>query len=122
VFSGVPSTAWSLVTGGDLLASTEAAGTLLVAPTSSRFRLLVAGVAAHLVISFGWAQVLARLLPKHHTATAGAVAGLGIAALDLGLVARRFPAVQRLRRGPQVLDHLAYGALVGAVLATRRGR
>jgi hypothetical protein len=99
VFSGVPSTAWSLVTGGDLLASTEAAGTLLVAPTSSRFRLLVAGVAAHLVISFGWAQVLARLLPKRHTAMAGAVAG-----------------------GPQVLDHLAYGALVGAVLATRRGR
>ena len=122
VFSGMPSTVWTLAVGGNVLASTAAAGTLVLPATASRWRLLAAGIAAHLVISFGWAQVLARLLPRRHTALAGAAAGLGIAAVDLGIVARPFPAIRSLRRGPQVLDHAAYGLLAGAALSRRRGR
>ena len=122
MLSGVPSTVWTLAVGGDVLASTAAAGTLVLPPTASRWRLVPAGIAAHLVISFGWAQVLARLLPRRHTALAGAAAGLGVAAMDLGSVARRFPAIRALRRGPQVLDHLAYGVIAGAAVSRRRGR
>jgi hypothetical protein len=51
---------------------------------------------------------------------AGALAGLGIAALDLGLVGRRFPRVRALPLAPQVADHLVYGMTVGHVLARRR--
>lgn len=121
MFSGVPSSLWTLAIGGDVLASTAAAGTLLLPQTASRWRLVVAGVTAHLVISFGWAQVLARLLPRRHTVLAGTAAAMGIAALDLDVFGRRYPAIRVLRRGPQLLDHAAYGALVGAVLASRRG-
>ena len=121
MFSGAPSTVWNLATGESILASTEAAGTLLVRGDASRSRLLAAGVAAHIPISLWWAQVLARVLPRRHTVLAGAAAGAAIAALDLSLIARRYPAIRALQRGPQVLDHLAYGALVGAVLS-RRGR
>ncbi len=47
-------------------------------------------------------------------------AGALIAALDLGFIARRrFPAVAALPVGPQVADHLLYGALVGLVLDRR---
>ena len=121
MFSGLPSTVWMLATGGNLLTSTEAAGTMLAPRTSSRFTLVVAGAVAHLGLSFGWAQVLARVLPRRHAMATGVVAGAGIAALDLGVVGRRFPAVRRLPAAPQVLDHLAYGAIVGAVLRTPAG-
>jgi hypothetical protein len=46
----------------------------------------------------------------------GAVAGLAVAALDLGVVGRRFPRVRALPQAPQWLDHVAYGMLVTAVL------
>lgn len=116
VFSGTPSTVWSLVTGGSLLASTQAAGTLLVRPDSSRARLVIAGGAAHAAISLWWAQVLARVLPRRHTILAGAAAGAAIASFDLGVVGRRYPAIRALRVAPQLADHLAFGALVGAVI------
>jgi hypothetical protein len=105
-----------------VLSSTEAAGTLLLRGDRSRLELLAAGLAAHVVISLGWAQVLARVLPRRHPVLAGAMAGVGIAALDLGLVGRRFPAIRRLRTAPQVLDHIAYGATLGAVLGGRELR
>ncbi len=37
-----------------------------------------------------------------------------VAALDLELAGRRHPAIRALSRGPQWLDHLAFGAVVGA--------
>jgi hypothetical protein len=43
-------------------------------------------------------------------------AGAAIAALDLGLVARRFPAIRALPQAPQWADHLMFGAVLGAVL------
>jgi hypothetical protein len=48
--------------------------------------------------------------------------GLAIAALDLGLIARRFPRVRALPQGRQWADHVAFGLAVGAVLRARRRR
>lgn len=111
LLSGAPSTVHALARRRSLLASTRAAGTLLGRPT------LVRGLAAHAAVSIGWTAVLAMTLPRRHTVVAGVAAGGVIAALDLGIVARRFPAIRGLPVGPQVLDHLAFGAVVGAVLA-----
>jgi hypothetical protein len=85
---------------------------------------LVRGAVAHALVSTFWAAVLARALPRRSSGWAGAldgaIAGAGIAVLDLGVVGRRLPAIRALPVIPQVVDHLAFGALVGAVLARRR--
>jgi hypothetical protein len=52
----------------------------------------------------------------------GAVAGLVIAAVDLGLLARWYPAIMALPQGPQVLDHVAFGAIVGGLLPVHHRR
>jgi len=78
-------------------------------------------VPAHLLLSVGWALVLAGLLPRGREVATGAVAGIGIAALDLGIVGRRFRRVRALPVLPQLVDHVAFGATVGYVLARRRG-
>ena len=52
--SGVPSTLVALARGDDVLASTRAAGTLLVGEEAARTSQLLAGVAAHLAISTLW--------------------------------------------------------------------
>jgi hypothetical protein len=51
----------------------------------------------------------------------GALAGLAVAGLDLGVLGRRWPRIRALPTVPQVGDHVAFGALVGAVLS-RAGR
>jgi hypothetical protein len=76
-------------------------------------------VPVHLTLSLGWAWVLAAILPERRTAAWGAAAGAGIAALDLGLIGGRLPRIRALPQVPQILDHLAYGAVVGAVLEAR---
>jgi hypothetical protein len=55
----------------------------------------------------------------------GLAGGAAIAAVDLGLLAhgplgRRWPLIRALPVGPQVADHLAFGAIAGAVLDLRR--
>jgi len=117
--SGAPSTAWTVAHGQDVLASTRAAGTLLLPSARSPRALLAAGAVAHAAISLGWSAVLLAALPRRHAVPAGALAGLAIAALDLTLARRIAPAIAALPQGPQVADHLAFGALVGAVAATR---
>jgi uncharacterized protein YndB with AHSA1/START domain len=117
VLSGAPSTAHAVLTGNDPLAAARAAGALLGRPTVSR------GVLSHAVLSVGWAAVLAAVLPRRRPAAAGALAGVLIAALDLGLVGRRIRAIRELPVVPQVVDHVAFGALVGATLdRPRRSR
>ena len=118
---GAPSTAHAVLTGRDALESTLAAGTLLLPDERGRGRLLLAAVPTHVAISLTWALALARMLPRRRTALAGAAAGLAIAALDLGVAGRRFPRIRALPLLPQVTDHVAYGATVGAVLRRRRG-
>jgi hypothetical protein len=120
--SGVPSTVHALARGHDPLEATLAAGSLLLPHERRPGRLLAAAVPAHLAISLGWAAVLAAALPRRRTMLAGAAAGLAIAAFDLGVVGRRFPRVRELPLGPQLADHVAFGALVGAVLRRRRAR
>ncbi len=120
--SGLPSTVWTLVRGGNPLMAVRAAGTLVLSPTTGRAALLVAGTGAHTVISYGWATVLALGLPTRRTQVTGTAAGLAIAALDLGVIGRRYPAIRALPTLPQVADHLAFGLLVGAVVARRRRR
>jgi hypothetical protein len=112
--SGLPSTVDALVHGRSVLASTRAAGTLLGRQS------LVRGAVAHAGLSVGWAAVLTAVLPRRHEPVWGAVAGAGIAALDLGLARRRWPAVAALPTVPQVADHVAFGSLVGAVVAWDR--
>lgn len=108
--SGAPSTAIALARGDDPLAAARAAGTLLGKPT------LVRAAVAHVAISLGWTAVLARILPRRRPVAWGAAAGLGIAAVDLGVVGRRYPAVRALPQLPQYLDHVAFGVVVAVAL------
>jgi hypothetical protein len=121
VLSGAPSTVHALATGRSPFDAAQAAGTLLLpddAPPSAR---AAAGVVAHGAISLGWGVVLAAVLPRRRTVVWGALAGLVIAGLDLGVFSRRRPRIRALPLLPQVADHVAFGALVGAVVS-RAGR
>jgi len=120
--SGLPSTLWALARGRDVTEAARAAGALLLPRARSPVVLLLAAVPVHLVLSLGWAVVLAKLLPGKREPLWGAAGGLAIAALDLGLIGRRIPAVRALEQLPQWLDHAAFGATVGLVLRARRGR
>jgi hypothetical protein len=115
VVSGIPSTVHAVITGRDVLAAARAAGTLL--PGRRERPGVAAGVLAHVLISAFWTGVLAAAERRHRLgAGGGAAAGLVIAALDLGLAARAYPAVRALPLVPQLLDHLVFGAVTGALL------
>ena len=123
VLSGIPSTTHAILTGRDPLEATRAAGSLVLRNRPARARsLVVAGAAAHVVLSLGWALVLAGVLPRRPRVVHGVVAGAAIAAHDLGVVGRRVPRVAALPLIPQVADHALYGVLVGLGLRWQRGR
>ncbi|HUR86611.1 MAG TPA: hypothetical protein VMY78_14810 [Solirubrobacteraceae bacterium] len=119
VLSGAPSTAHALLTRGDPLEASLAAGTLLLPHEQRAPRLLAAAAVAHAALSLGWAFVLAALLPRRHATIAGAAAGIAIAALDLGVVGRRVARIRALPLAPQVLDHVAFAVTVATVLERR---
>ncbi len=143
VLSGLPSTVHALCTGRDPLAAARAAGNLLLPADSSPAALLLAGGLAHVVLSLGWGTVLAVAVrrtslrslaapaalvggtpPIPWGSALGPAAGAAIAAVDLGLVGRsragrRWTLIHELSLAPQVADHLAFGAIAGAVLARR---
>jgi hypothetical protein len=114
--SGIPSTTWTLARGGDVLEGARAAGTLLLPRERRTPVLLAAAVPVHLALSVGWALVLARVIPPRAEPLWGVAGGLAIAALDLGVIGRRIPAIRALEQPPQWLDHAAYGLAVGVVL------
>jgi len=120
VLSGAPSTAEALLRGGDPLEASAAAGSILLPRETRRRRLLLAAVPVHLTLSLVWAWGIAVLAPRGREVPFGAAAGLAIAALDLGVIGRRFPRIRNLRPLPQVADHVAFGLVVGWVLARRR--
>jgi hypothetical protein len=120
--SGVPSTAWALAKGRDPLEAALAAGAMLVGEHASKPRRLAAAAPVHLALSFAWTVVLDRTLPPRHRVLTGAAAGLAIAALDLGVIGRRIPAIAALPLGPQVADHVAFGALAAATSAPSAAR
>jgi hypothetical protein len=116
--SGAPSTVLALARHDDVLGPSIAAGTLV--PGRRDRPGLLAGLAAHTVVSAVWAPLVAHgVAHRRHPVLAGAVAGLAIAALDLGAIAKRYPAVAALPQGPQWADHVAFGAVVGWVAARR---
>jgi hypothetical protein len=120
VVSGIPSTTHALLTGRDPLAATRAAGTLL--PGRRDRPGVAAGLIAHVLVSAAWTGVLAATARRHRLGfVRGAAAGLVIAALDLGIAGRAYPAVRALPRVPQVLDHLVFGAVTGALLDRPHG-
>lgn len=112
--SGAPSTLHALATGRDPLAATAAAGSILLPRETSRARLVAAAVPVHLALSLGWTLAFDRAGVR--TARAGALAGLAIAALDLGVAGRRFPHVRALPLLPQLADHALFGALAARLL------
>lgn len=116
--SGLPSTLLALRAGRDPLEATLAAGSILLPRSRDRRALAAAAVPVHLGLSLLWGVVLARLGVRG--ALRGAAAGLGIAAIDLGLAGRAFPRIRALPLAPQLADHAAYGAVVGVLLARRR--
>jgi hypothetical protein len=116
--SGAPSTVLALVRRDDVLGPSIAAGTLV--PGRRDRPGLLAGLTAHTAVSAVWAPLVAMAVGhRRHPVLAGAIAGLGIAALDLGVIAKRYPAVAALPQAPQWADHVAFGAVVGWVAARR---
>lgn len=115
--SGLPSTLHALLTRRDPLEASLAAGSIILPRETGRVRLLIAAGIIHLSLSFIWATVLAVALPRKKPVVEGAVAGMLIAGLDLGLMGRRFPRVRALDTPPQVADHLAFGIAVALALA-----
>jgi hypothetical protein len=122
LLSGVPSTVYALIKGNDPLEATAAAGSMVLGPDASRSKLIAAAVPVHLGISFAWGLLLALFLPRRKTLLWGAAAGIAIAGIDLELIGPRFPLISRLEKGPQIADHVAFGAIAGAVIAARRSR
>lgn len=120
LLSGAPSTLHSLVTRRPVLEPTLAAGTLLLPRGRRTLPLLAAALPVHVALSLGWGVAIAALAPRGAELRTGVAAGLAIAAFDLGVVGRRYPRIRALPPAPQVADHVAYGAVVGAVLRARR--
>ena len=116
LLSGAPSTLHAIATGRDPREATLAAGSILLPDETRRRQLLAAAVPVHLALSLGWAVVLDRAGVR--TARSGAIAGLAIAALDLGVAGRRFPRIRALPLAPQIADHVAFGAIAGRLLGS----
>ena len=120
VLSGIPSTAWALLTGGDPLEATRAAGAMLLPSSAGGTRLMAAAVVVHLCVNYFWAAVLVALLPKRAFLEWSVLAAILIGLLDLKVIARAFfPEVAALPFGPQMADHVAWGAVLGAVRSCR---
>jgi hypothetical protein len=122
LLSGLPSTVVTLARREPLLDGVTAAGTILLPAERRTLPLVAAAVPVHLALSYGWAAVLCSTLPRRATVPAAVVGGLVIAALDLEVVCRAFPAIRALPQGRQWADHVAFGLAVGAVVRRRRLR
>jgi hypothetical protein len=121
LLSGLPSTAWALLTGADALEPTRAAGSMLLPGETSTGKLIAAAAVVHPVVSAFWALLLWRFLPRRATLEWALLAALLIALLDLKLIAPLFfPRVAALDFWPQLADHFMWGAAFGIALNWRR--
>ena len=120
MLSGVPSTLWTVLEGGDPAEGGRALGQVLLPRERRTLVLLVAGAPVHLALSLGWAGVLAAVLPARGEPLYGMLGGLAIAGLDLAVLGRFFPPIRALPQGRQWADHAAFGLSVGVVLRARR--
>ena len=119
VLSGIPSTVHAWWTGGDVMEATRAAGAMLIPAGSGDAALFAAAAIVHAAVSLFWAAVLVWLLPRRHVIIGAIVALAIVAVLDLRIIGPLFPEVYALPFWPQFADHLAFGAVFGAVLAWR---
>jgi len=78
--------------------------------------LVVVAVPVHFAVSLWWGFVLSRVLRGRASVGRGALGGVVIAVVDLRLPGPRFAPVRRLAFGPQVADHLVFGAVVGGMV------
>lgn len=120
VFSGIPSTVYAWGVGDDVMRATRAAGAMLIPVNSSDARLFAAAAIVHASISLFWTTVLSILLPRRRTSLWAIAALAAIAVLDLRVIGPLFPEIYALPFWPQFADHLAFGAVLGAVLQWRR--
>jgi hypothetical protein len=118
VLSGLPSTTYALVSGRKISAATDYVQDattrigVLVPPFRPGF---VRGAAAHALISAVAAGGLARMLPRRGSVGWGAVAGLVMGVVNVGIIGRRIPAIAELPLGPQLTDNVAFGVIFAAV-------
>jgi hypothetical protein len=116
LLSGIPSTLYALLTGGDPLEATRAAGAMVGLPGS-----IAAAALVHASVSLFWTVALWVALPYRHTTLWAVLASAGIAVLDLKVIAPAlFPEVAALAFWPQLADHFMWGACAG--IALRNGR
>ena len=118
LLSGTPSTLYALLTGGDVMEATRAAGAMVGRPDS-----IIAAATVHFAVSAFWALLLWWLLPYRRTPLWAVLASAGIAVLDLKLIAPLlFPEVAALAFWPQFADHLMWGACYSVGLSLARPR
>ena len=121
LLSGLPSTLYALATHRDPWEPSVAGGSMLLPRENRRWRLLAAAAPVHLVLSGLWGITLAAALPRRKPLLEGALAGVGIATLDLGIIGRRYPRIRALDSLPQLADHLAFGVVAAVSLARHDG-
>jgi len=121
VIGGIPSTVYLLVTGGDVFESLNAVVAMVAGSELPVLQRVAIAGAVHFSLSFLWASVLAVLIPRRAPIFGTLVGSVIIAFLDLKVIAPLyFAEVAALAFIPQLVDHLAWGATVGAVLRARR--
>jgi hypothetical protein len=118
--SALPSTAWALLRGDDVLEGARAVGVMVLPGERRTPVLLITAGTTHVAISLAWSTVMAAALPRRAEPAWGVAGALAIAALDLAVIGRRIPAIRALPQGRQWADHVAYGLTVGLVLHARR--
>ena len=118
VLSGAPSVVTALAGGSaraavwNAIDATRAIGSL----TPSGRPGFVRGAVVHVVISVGAAEVLGYLLPRERSIAWGALGGLLLGVINLGVIAPRFyPLVAELELAPQIADNIAFGIVFAAV-------
>jgi hypothetical protein len=120
LLSGVPSTLYALLTGGDPMEATRAAGAMLLSIEAPPRKLVAAAAIVHAMVSLFWASILWFVLPFRRTVWWALLASAAIAILDLGIIAPVFfPEVAALAFWPQFADHLMWGACLGLTLQHR---
>jgi hypothetical protein len=120
VCSSLPSTAWALLRGDDVLEGARAVGVIVLPHERRTPVLLIAAGTVHVAVSVAWSAAMAAVLPCRREPAWGVAGALAIAALDLGVIGRRIPAIRALPQGRQWADHVAYGLTVGLMLRARR--
>jgi len=123
LLSGIPSTVYALLTGGDPLEATQAAAAMLLRSESSLIKLLLAATLVHASVSLFWSIVLWLALPRRRTMLWALLASAAIALVDLRVIAPAFfPEVAALAFWPQFTDHLMWGACYSVGLSLGRPR